>query len=72
MSCDLHAQQSPEFEKQEIPTVPVNNNHFSNATTHLYIVADHLQPFMDTLYPSSNGYFVHVPQATVLQPPTPG
>ena len=38
---------------------PVNTNQSSslNATAYLSIVADHVHPFMATMYPSSNGYF---------------
>ena len=35
---------------------PANTNHL-NATAYLTIVADHVHPFMVTMYPSSNGYF---------------
>ncbi len=35
--------------------VPIE--HRLNATAHLSIVADHVHPFMTTVYPSSDGYF---------------
>ncbi len=35
--------------------VPIE--HRSNATVYLSVVADHVHPFMTTVYPSSNGYF---------------
>ncbi len=35
--------------------VPIE--HYLNATAYLSIVADHVQPFMTTVYPSSDGYF---------------
>ncbi len=31
--------------------------HCLNATAYLSIVADHVHPFMTTIYPSSYGYF---------------
>ncbi len=31
--------------------------HCLNATVYLSIVADHVHPFMTTVYPSSDGYF---------------
>ncbi len=37
------------------PLVPIE--HCLNATAYLSIVADHVDPFMTTVYPSSNGYF---------------
>ncbi len=37
------------------PLVPIE--HHLNATAYLSIVADHLHPFMTTVYPSSDGYF---------------
>ncbi len=37
------------------PLVPVE--HRLNATAYLSIVADHVHPFMTTVYPSSDGYF---------------
>ncbi len=37
------------------PLVPID--HRSNATAYLSIVADHVHPFMTTVYPSSDGYF---------------
>ena len=37
--------------------IPIN--HHLNATAYLSIVADHVHPFMATMYPSSNGYFQH-------------
>ncbi len=37
------------------PLVPIE--HRLNATTYLSIVADHVHPFMTTVYPSSDGYF---------------
>ncbi len=37
------------------PLVPIE--HCLNATTYLSIVADHVHPFMTTVYPSSDGYF---------------
>ncbi len=37
------------------PLVPIE--HRLNATAYLSIVADHLHPFMTTVYPSSDGYF---------------
>ncbi len=37
------------------PLVPIE--HHLNATAYLSIVADHVQPFMTTVYPSSDGYF---------------
>ncbi len=32
-------------------------DHCLNATAYLSIVADHVHPFMTTVYPSSDGYF---------------
>ncbi len=37
------------------PLVPIE--HLLNATAYLSIVADHVHPFMTTVYPSSDGYF---------------
>ncbi|KAI5098812.1 dixin-A [Silurus meridionalis] len=37
------------------PLVPIE--HRVNATAYLSIVADHVHPFMTTVYPSSDGYF---------------
>ena len=37
--------------------IPIN--HCLNATANLGIVADHVHPFMATMYPSLNGYFQH-------------
>jgi len=37
------------------PLVPVG--HRLNATAYLSIVSEHVQPFMATMYPSSDGYF---------------
>ncbi len=37
------------------PLVPIE--HHLNATAYLSIVADHVHPFMTTVYPSSDGYF---------------
>ncbi len=37
------------------PLVPID--HCFNATAYLSIVADHVHPFMTTVYPSSDGYF---------------
>ncbi len=37
------------------PLVPIE--HRLNATASLSIVADHVYPFMATVYPSSDGYF---------------
>ncbi len=37
------------------PLVPIE--HHLNATVYLSIVADHVHPFMTTVYPSSDGYF---------------
>ncbi len=37
------------------PLVPIE--HCFNATAYLSIVADHVHPFMTTVYPSSDGYF---------------
>ncbi len=37
------------------PFVPIENR--LNATAYLSIVADHIHPFMTTVYPSSDGYF---------------
>ncbi len=37
------------------PLVPIE--HRLNATAYLSIVADHVHPFMTTVYPSSTGYF---------------
>ncbi len=37
------------------PLVPIE--HRLNATAYLSIVADHIHPFMTTVYPSSDGYF---------------
>ncbi len=37
------------------PLVPIE--HRLNATAYLSIVADHVHPFMSTVYPSSDGYF---------------
>ncbi len=37
------------------PLVPID--HCFNATAYLSIVADHVYPFMTTVYPSSDGYF---------------
>ncbi len=37
------------------PLVPID--HCLNATAYLSIVADHVHPFMTTLYPSFDGYF---------------
>ena len=39
------------------PLIPVY--HCLNATAYLSIVADHVNPFMATMYPSSNNYFQH-------------
>ncbi len=36
------------------PLVPTE--HRLNATAYLSVVADHVHPFMTTVYPSSNGY----------------
>ncbi len=36
------------------PSVPIE--HHLNATAYLSIVADHVHPFMTTVYPSSDGY----------------
>ncbi len=38
-----------------VPLVPIE--HRLNATAYLSIVADHVHPFMTTVYPSSDGYF---------------
>ncbi len=38
------------------PLVPIE--HRLNATAYLSIVADHVHPFMTTVYPSSDGYFL--------------
>ncbi len=35
----------------------VPNEHHLNATAYLNIVADHVHPFITTVYPSSGGYF---------------
>ncbi len=35
--------------------VPIE--HHLNATVYLSIIADHVHPFMTTVYPSSGGYF---------------
>ncbi len=35
----------------------IPNEHCLNATAYLSIVADHVHPFMTTVYPSSDGYF---------------
>ncbi len=35
----------------------VLTEHLLNATAYLSIVADHVHPFMTTVYPSSDGYF---------------
>ncbi len=35
----------------------ISIEHRLNATAYLSIVADHVHPFMTTVYPSSNGYF---------------
>jgi len=37
------------------PLVPIG--HCLNVTAYLSIVSDHVHPFMDTMYPSSYGYF---------------
>ncbi len=37
------------------PLVPIE--HRLNATAYLSIVAGHVHPFMNTVYPSSDGYF---------------
>ncbi|KAG8558433.1 hypothetical protein GDO81_016990 [Engystomops pustulosus] len=37
------------------PLVPIE--HRCNATAYLSIVADHVHPFMTTMYPTSDGYF---------------
>ncbi len=37
------------------PLEPIE--HHLNATANLSIVADHVHPFMTTVYPSSDGYF---------------
>ncbi len=37
------------------PLVPIE--HRLNATAYLSIVADHVHPFMTTVYTSSDGYF---------------
>ncbi len=37
------------------PLVPIE--HCLNTTAYLSIVADHVHPFMTTVYPSSDGYF---------------
>ncbi len=39
------------------PLVPIE--HCLNATAYLSIVADHVHPFMTTVYPSSDGYRMH-------------
>ncbi len=39
------------------PLVPIE--HCLNATAYLIIVADHVHPFMTTVYPSSDGYRMH-------------
>ncbi len=38
----------------------VTIEHCLNATAYLKIVADHVHPFMTTVYPSSDGYFQQV------------
>ncbi len=38
-----------------VPLKPIE--HCLNATAYLSIVADHVHPFMTTMYPSSDGYF---------------
>ncbi len=39
------------------PLLPIE--HCLNATAYLIIVADHVHPFMTTVYPSSDGYRMH-------------
>ncbi len=39
------------------PLIKVPIEHRLNATAYLSIVADHVHPFMTTVYPSSDGYF---------------
>ena len=39
------------------PLIPVN--HCLNSIDYLSIVANHVHPFMATMYSSSNGYFQH-------------
>ncbi len=38
-----------------VPLAPIEHN--LNTTTYLSIVADHVHPFMTTVYPSSDSYF---------------
>ncbi len=40
------------------PLVPIE--HHLNTTAYLSIVADHVHPFMSTVYPSSDGYFKYI------------
>ncbi len=39
-----------------VPLVPIE--HRLNITAYLSIIADHVHPFMTTVYPSSDGYFL--------------
>ncbi len=39
------------------PLVPIEHRLKLNTTAYLSIVADHVHPFMTTVYPSSDGYF---------------
>jgi len=43
------------FSWHTLPLVPFG--HSLNATAYLSIVSDHVNPFMATMYPSSDGYF---------------
>ncbi len=43
------------FSWHTLPIVPIK--HCLSATSYLSIVADHVHPFMTTVYPSSEGYF---------------
>ena len=57
------------FSWHTLGTLLLINNRL-NATAYLSIVADHVHPFMATMYPSSNGYFQHdnapCPKAKVI------
>ncbi len=47
------------------PLIPIE--HRLNATAYLSIVAEHVHPFMTTVYPSSDGYFRIMHHVTKLK-----
>ncbi len=51
----IHTSVSILFGLEKLPLVPIE--HRLNATANLSIVADHIHPFMTTVYPYSDGYF---------------